>query len=187
LGPWGPLAIIALGIIQVLVAPLPGYPLVIVAGVLFGGWWGAIYTNIGILLAGMSAALLARTLGRPLVERFVESRHMARVEQLLESDSPWLWFFVLLLPTGDLPYFAAGLSRIAMRDYFVALAAARLPLTFLITHAAARASTLPPELLPILVLIFALAGLLIYWQQERVSSLLHLTLDRLSPSPTRRP
>ncbi|MGH2543149.1 MAG: hypothetical protein ACRDIB_10140, partial [Ardenticatenaceae bacterium] len=60
LGPWGPAAIVALGVIQVLVAPLPGYPIVIVSGVLFGGWWGAIYANLGILLAGMIAAGLAR-------------------------------------------------------------------------------------------------------------------------------
>ncbi len=184
LGPWGPVAIVALGVIQVLVAPLPGYPVVFVSGALFGGWWGAIYANLGILIAGMTAALLARTFGRPLAERFVERAELKRLERLLESDNPWLWFFVLLLPTGDLPYFAAGLSHVSMRNYFVALLAARIPFTFLLTHAAARATTLPRETLILLLIPLALLGALAYWQQDRIRAWIHHSLDRLPHVPT---
>ncbi len=181
MGIWGPLAIVVLGVVQVIAAPLPGYPIVFVSGALFGGWWGAIYANLGIMLAGMSAALLARTLGRPLVERFVEQAHLKRVERLLDSDSVWLWFFVLLLPTGDLPYFAAGLSRIKLRHFFVALVAARIPFTFVLTHAAARATTLPRGTLLLLLVPVALLGLLAYWQQERINRWVQRGLDILSP------
>ncbi|MBA3532342.1 MAG: TVP38/TMEM64 family protein [Ardenticatenales bacterium] len=178
LGAWGPLALVLLGVVQVLVAPLPGYPIVFVSGFLFGGWWGAIYANLGILLAGMLAAWLARLFGRPLVARFVAQAHLSRVERLLESDSSWLWFLVLLLPTGDLPYFAAGLSRISMRNYFFALAAARLPFTFVLTHAAARATTVPREMALLFVGVLALLGGLAYWQQARIEGWVHGLLER---------
>ncbi|MGH9173284.1 MAG: hypothetical protein ACRD1H_02940, partial [Vicinamibacterales bacterium] len=109
-----------------------------------------------------------------------------RLERLLESDNPWLWFFVLLLPTGDLPYFVAGLSRISMRHYFSALFAARMPLTFILTHAAARATTLPSETLLGLTLLAAVIGALVYWKRERISQWIHESLDRFA-SPPRSP
>lgn len=182
LGAWGPVALVLLGIVQVLVAPLPGYPIVLVSGVLFGTFWGAIYANLGILLAGMLAAWLARLYGRPLVDRFVEKAHFERVERLLENDNPWFWFLVLFLPTGDLPYFAAGLSRVSMRNYFFALCAARLPFTFALTYAAARATTLPREQLILLAAAVLLLGGVAYWQQERIGGWFQGLLDRL-PSP----
>lgn len=184
LGPWGPVALIALGVVQVLVAPLPGYPIVFVCGALYGGFWGAIYANIGIMLAGVSAMLLARSLGRPAVERLVERGGLARLEGLLASDSVWLWFIVLLLPTGDLPYFAAGLSRLRLRDFMIALAAARLPFTFVLTTAAAHALTLPRQALLLALVPLLLLGVLGYWQQEQISKWVHQKLEKLAPSPS---
>jgi uncharacterized membrane protein YdjX (TVP38/TMEM64 family) len=179
LGPWGPVAIVGLGVLQIIVAPLPGYPIVIVSGILFGGWWGAIYANLGMVIGGMLAALLARTFGRPLAERFVARAQLKRVEPLLQSDSPWLWFIVLLLPTGDFPYFAAGLSRIPLRHFLLALIAARVPFTFVITHAAAEAVTLPPQRLLLLALPLIVLGVIAYWKQDEISERVTRWLERL--------
>lgn len=179
LGPWGPLALIVLGVVQVLVAPLPGYPVILVSGVLYGGWWGAIYANLGILLAGFVAAGLARRFGRPLVTRFVPPAHLQRMERLLESDSLWLWFLLLLLPTGDLPYFVAGLSRIPLRRFMVALALARLPFTFVLTHAAAQATTVSREVALLFLLPLLLLGGLAYWQQSRIEQWVQRWIDQL--------
>lgn len=187
LGAWGPIAIIVLGIVQVLIAPLPGYPLVFVSGLLFGGWWGAIYANIGMLIAGLLAARLARTFGRPLAERFVEGIHLQQAERLLASDSVWLWFFVLLLPTGDLPYFAAGLSRIPLRRFAVALFWARFPFTFVLTYAASRATELPQGPLFAMIGVAVLLAAVAYRQQARLQLLFHDVLDRVAEKPHRSP
>lgn len=180
LGLWGPLAIIGLSVLQVLVAPIPGYPIVFVSGILFGGWWGAIYANAGLMLSGVLAAALARRYGRPLAERFVERAELGRIEPLLENDSTWFWFFVLLLPTGDLPCFAAGLSRISMGRFFLALFAARFPFTFVLTHAAAQATTLSSRTLLVITVPVAIAGGLAYWQQTRIQGWMHRWLERFS-------
>jgi uncharacterized membrane protein YdjX (TVP38/TMEM64 family) len=183
LGAWGPVALIALSVVQVLVAPLPGYPIVFVAGLLYGTWWGAIYANIGLLLSGMLAMGLTRRFGRPVAERFVESGRLKRLERLFSSNSIWLWFIILLVPTGDYPYFAAGLSRVSFRNFFIALCLARLPFTFVLTNAAERATELPQEttllLAGILIVIVGLA----YWQQERISAWVEKWLERLNPHP----
>lgn len=179
MGIWGPLGLIFLNIMQVLVAPLPGYPIIFVCGVLFGGFWGAIYANLGIILSGLIAMMLARLYGRPLVTRFVEETSLQRFERVLESNSVWLWFLILFLPTGDLPYFVAGLSRVSIRNYLIALCAARLPFTFVITYAAAEAVSLPTQTILWLsgVILFVMA--FAYWQQERLASWVDYLLEHL--------
>ena len=184
LGAWGPVGLVLLGIVQTLVAPLPGYPIIFVSGVLYGGFWGAIYANLGIVLSGMIAAGLARIYGRPLVERFVEQAQLQPFERLLESRNPWLWFLILFLPTGDLPYFVAGLSRISMPNYFYALCAARLPFTFVLTYAAAETVTLPLQIILLLALPILLLVALAYWQQERIAMWIHHLLERWLDNPT---
>lgn len=179
MGIWGPLALIFLNIMQVLVAPLPGYPIIFVCGVLFGGFWGAIYANLGIVLSGLIAMMLARVYGRPLVARFVEETSLQRFERILESNSVWVWFLILFLPTGDLPYFVAGLSRISIRNYLIALCAARLPFTFVITYAAAEAVTLPTQTILWLSLVILLLVACAYWQQQRLAIWLDYLLERL--------
>lgn len=181
MGVWGPVVIVLLGVLQVIIAPLPGYPVVLASGVLFGGFWGAIYANLGILLAGMLAALLARRLGRPLVDRFVSKRQGRRLQRLLAVDSTWAWFVILFLPTGDLPYFAAGLSQVPLRRYFWALVASRLPFTFVLTYGAAGASTLPTEQLLQLAWVALLVVAIAYWQQERFLRPAHRLINRLLP------
>jgi len=183
LGVWGPVALIALSVVQVLVAPLPGYPIVFVAGLLYGTWWGAIYANIGLLLSGMLAMGLTRRYGRPLAERFVESGRLQKIERLFSSNSIWLWFIILLVPTGDYPYFAAGLSRVSFRNFFIALCLARLPFTFVLTNAAERATELPQELIYFVSGILLVVVALAYWQQERITHWVEGWLERLTPHP----
>lgn len=180
LGWWGPVAIIAVSVLGVLVAPIPGYPIVFVSGILFGGWWGGLYANVGLMLSGVLAAALTRRYGRPLAARFVERAAWGRIEPLLQNDSAWFWFFVLLLPTGDLPCFAAGLSRVSMSRFFLVLFAARFPFTFVLTHAAAEATSLSSGALLLVTVPLAILGGLAYWQQDRVQGWAHGWLHRLS-------
>lgn len=181
LGTWGPLALVALSIVQVLIAPLPGYPIVFVAGLLYGTWWGAIYANIGLLFAGMIAMGLTRRFGRPLAERFVAPARLQRIERLFSSNSVWLWFLILLVPSGDFPYFAAGLSRVTFRNFFIALCLARLPFTFVLTNAAERSTALPQETIWIVALFLIVVVAIAYWQQERITNLVERWLERVSP------
>lgn len=179
-GVWGPIALILLNLGQVVVAPLPGYPIVFVAGILYGWFWGAVYANLGLLLSGTVVFWLTRWLGRPLAERFIERSHSQRVERLLKADTIWIWFIVLFLPTGDYPYFAAGLSKVSFRNFFIALCAARLPFTWLLTYAAEQAVELPQGALVALGVALALLVTLVYWQKERVSDVIDAFLVKMT-------
>ncbi len=110
LGVWGPVAVIFLNALQIVVAPLPGYPTYIAAGYVFGPWAGGIYATLGMALGGWAAATLARVFGRPLVVRIVGEEKLRRWEHLLRADTIWAWALAMLAPTGDIPFHLAGLS-----------------------------------------------------------------------------
>jgi uncharacterized membrane protein YdjX (TVP38/TMEM64 family) len=126
-----------LNIVQIVVAPVPGYVVQIASGYLFGSFWGGVWASIGLLIGAMLAMWLARTFGRPLVERLVGAQRLDKWETTTHSDSVIVWFILILSPTGDLPYFLAGLSSVRFRTIFLLSLAIRVPTTFVVTSAGA--------------------------------------------------
>ncbi len=114
LGVWGPAAFVLLNALQVVVAPLPGYPIYAAAGYVFGPWAGGIYATLGMALGGWTAAVLGRLFGRPVVLRLAGEENVRRWEHVLHADSLWLWGALFLGPTGDVPFHLAGLSSLPL-------------------------------------------------------------------------
>ncbi len=114
LGPLGPLAVIGLNALQVVVAFIPGYAMMIAAGYLYGFPMGAIYGAIGMALGGLIAISLARRYGRPLVVRMIGESRLQHWEDVAHINSLPVWFFLMLGPFGDVPYYIAGLTSIAI-------------------------------------------------------------------------
>jgi uncharacterized membrane protein YdjX (TVP38/TMEM64 family) len=137
LGPWGPTALIGINVAQILVAPIPGYVVQAAAGYLYGPLWGGVYGAVGLVAGAMLAMLLARLLGRPLVERMIGAARLARWEKLTFSTGTAVWFLLLLAPTGDLPYFMAGLSHVTFTKILVLTLLIRVPSTFVVAAAGA--------------------------------------------------
>jgi len=112
LGPWGPLAFILLNAAQIVVAPIPGYPVQAAAGYIFGVYLGGLWATLGLALGSFIAASLVRQFGRPLVIALFGEPSLRHWEHMVRADSVWLWFVAFLGPTGDIPYFIAGLSSV---------------------------------------------------------------------------
>jgi len=160
LGWLGPAGLIAFNILQIVVAPIPGYVVQIASGYLFGPFWGGVWASIGLLIGAMLSMWLARTFGRPLVERLVGAQRLDKWEAATHSDSVIIWFILILSPTGDLPYFLAGLSSVRFRTIFLLSLAIRVPTTFVVTSAGAGVMLLnwwqlATALTALLVLLFA--------------------------------
>jgi uncharacterized membrane protein YdjX (TVP38/TMEM64 family) len=137
LGMWGPVALIALNAIQIVVAPLPGYVMQAVAGYLYGPFWGGVWGALGVLIGSTLAMAIARYFGRPVVERLVGEGRLDRWERLTFSTSTAVWFVILLAPTGDLPYFMAGLSHVSFTKIVLLTLAIRIPFTMVVAAAGA--------------------------------------------------
>jgi uncharacterized membrane protein YdjX (TVP38/TMEM64 family) len=73
-----PIVLVVLQAVQVVAAPIPGQVLAVVAGYLFGAWWGTVYNMIGITIGSTVAFWLSRRYGRAYVENIV---HEGALEQ----------------------------------------------------------------------------------------------------------
>lgn len=135
LGWLGPVALIAFNAVQIVVAPVPGYVVQIASGFLFGPLWGGVWASIGLLIGSMLSMWLSRRFGRPLAERLVGGARLDRWESVTHSDSIWVWLILILTPTGDLPYFLAGLARVRFSVIFLLTLIIRVPTTFVVAAA----------------------------------------------------
>jgi uncharacterized membrane protein YdjX (TVP38/TMEM64 family) len=128
-GPWGPLVYLVLYVAQAIVAPIPGQALNFAAGYVFGLIPGILYSWLGLILGTTAALLLARYLGRPLVERLVDPAALDKMDRLAENRGLFFFFLVFLLPglPDDMACFVAGLTPLSIPALIVASAIGRLP------------------------------------------------------------
>ena len=144
-GPWGPLVSIALNVMQVLLAPVPGQFVGLANGYLYGVWPGTLYSMVGLLLGTALAMALGRWFGRPLVERLVNPEQLARWDRIAAHQGPPFFFLVFLLPLvpDDVTCFLIGLSSLSLPRMLILAAPARLPGVFASCWLGAYATALP--------------------------------------------
>jgi uncharacterized membrane protein YdjX (TVP38/TMEM64 family) len=128
-GVWAPLGMIAIQVIQVVVAPLPGNVAAIVSGYVFGLGTGLALCLIGILLGSTVDWLLARLLGRRLLRLFIPEPTIKRFDAFILTRGPFYLLLLLLVPNpiGDWLYYLAGLTAIPLPVFALLVLAGRLP------------------------------------------------------------
>jgi uncharacterized membrane protein YdjX (TVP38/TMEM64 family) len=107
------------------------------AGYLYGPFWGGVWGALGVLIGSTLAMAIARYFGRPIVERLVGEGRLEQWERLTFSTSTAVWFIILLAPTGDLPYFMAGLSHVSFTKIILLTLVIRVPSTMVVAAAGA--------------------------------------------------
>lgn len=129
-GVWGPLLFVLVytGLTAALV---PGSPLTIAAGVLFGPWWGTALVVVGATVGATIAFLWGRRLGRGAVDRLAGAR-FERVDGWLRDRGLLAVLYVRLVPV--LPFNllnpVAGVTGVRLRDFVLGTAVGIVPGTF---------------------------------------------------------
>lgn len=133
-GIWAPVVLIVLQAVQVVVAPIPGQVLAVVAGYLFGAWWGTLYNMIGIAIGSTIAFWLSRRYGRAYVETIVHDEALAQFDSVSEDYGRSALFFFFLVPglPDDILCFAGGLTKIPLWQLIVLAVVGRAPAFFLV-------------------------------------------------------
>ncbi len=169
-GPFGPILFFGLNIIQIVVAPIPGYPVQVLGGVLFGLIPGSIYTVGGMVAGGTLAAWLGRRLGRPWLERQLGPETLAEWQDMAHINSFWTWWIILLIPVGDIPYFFAGLSRIRLWRFALAILTSRGPFTVLIVWLGDSVIDLPLTWMALMMAVVVLIVIIGFSQRVRLEA-----------------
>ena len=167
-GNWGPAALIFLNAIQIVIAPIPGYLVQVMAGFLFGFPAGGFYALIVMLTGGAASMLLSRALGRPYVALMIGEHRLRSWEKKTHADSWLLWVILMLGPVGDSPFFLAGLTHIPIYRILLITLFTRGPFIFL--EAAVGAGMLKvsgPVVIGVTVLMLV-AAIVLYLNQEKL-------------------
>lgn len=141
LGPWGPLAYIFTVAVAVVISQIPGVPLAIAAGALWGPFAAGVYSVVGGFLGGVAAYFLGRTLGRSAMKALA-GKVMVFDKTKGEVYLGGLIFITRLVPLFpfDIISYASGLSGLSFGVYALATLFGMIPSTFLLTYLGAAFS-----------------------------------------------
>jgi uncharacterized membrane protein YdjX (TVP38/TMEM64 family) len=127
-GSRGYLLYIALYIMQIICAPIPGQVLQLSSGVLFGIGRGLMVTAVAIVLGGSLAIILTRVIGRRILYYLLDDRAQKFEAAVTRRGLPFILFLALIPnPIGDAVYFLAGLTNLSLTLLIPTMTAARLP------------------------------------------------------------
>lgn len=119
-GPLAPVVYVVLKAATLVVAPLSGSPLRMVAGALFGYWEGVALSVFAGVLGGSINFWIARRFGRGVVVRLLGAGTLARVDPMLDRLANWKALAlarVVLAPLWDVLSYGVGLTRLRYRTY----------------------------------------------------------------------
>lgn len=167
-GIWGKLAFVAMVIVQVLVALIPGEPLELAAGYAFGVLEGSLLSMTGIVLGSWLIFALVRRFGVKLVEVFFSAKDIRQLGFLKDPKKTHVIAFLLMLipgtPKDFLSYFA-GLTKLTTSQWLLTVVIARIPslITSTVTGAAAgEKNYILAAVMLLVTLVLSGCGLLYY-------------------------
>lgn len=154
-------------VIAIVISPIPGTPLTIAAGAIWGPVPAAIYATIGSFTGGLIAYFIGRTLGRSTVKALTGkiiyfSKHRGEIYLGL------IMFLARLFPVlpFDFMSYGAGLAKLSLPIYASASLLGAFPCNFFLTHLGA-AFTLNRTMLGIMAGLFLILFVGLPWGIQR--------------------
>ena len=108
---------------------LPGLPITIAGGIMFGPFWGVVYTIIGSTMGACLAFLTARYLARDWVARKLSGPKWERLDRETEKHGWKMVAFTRLIPAFpfNLLNYAFGLTKVPFIHYMLTTFVCMLP------------------------------------------------------------
>jgi uncharacterized membrane protein YdjX (TVP38/TMEM64 family) len=160
LHPYDDCVFIALQILQVVAAPIPGEATGIIGGYLYGPLLGTIYSTIGLTIGSWIAFTLARRFGLALVEKAVKPEIIKKYDYIMEHQGILVCFVLFLIPgfPKDCLCYLIGLSHMRTGTFLAISMIGRLFGTVMLTVSGSSARN---DQYHILVMIGVVSGILI--------------------------
>jgi uncharacterized membrane protein YdjX (TVP38/TMEM64 family) len=170
-GPVGaPLAFIAIQIVQVVLAPIPGEASGFAGGYLFGVVPGFIYSTIGLTLGSVINFMLGRFLGRRYVAKWMSAESLERFDALAKREGAILFFIFFLFPGFPKDYLCIflGLTGISLQTFTLMAGIGRLPGTLMLSLQGAQVFQQDYATLVVLILITLALAIPAYYWRDRI-------------------
>ena len=139
---------------------LPGTPLTIAGGAIFGTFFGTLYTIIGATIGAAIAFFIARYLGASFVNDLVNKKFkkLDSYDKKLEKNGFLVVLFLRLVPI--FPFnclnFALGLTKVKSKDYIIATFLGIIPGSFVLAFFGGSLASLNPLNIALAIALFIL-------------------------------
>ena len=189
LGFWAPVAFIGIWI-AACVFLLPGLPVTIAGGLIFGAGWGSVWTTIGANLGAAAAFLVGRYAARDMVAGWVaKNSSLQKIDQGVERPGWRMLMITRLVPIFpfNIQNYVYGLTKIKFSTYVLVTLPTMIPATIAFNFAAGSAREVilaggQPEAvkktivyLAIAAVFFVLLSLIPGWVKKRSDAARALT------------
>lgn len=170
-GPVGaPLAFIALQVLQVVFAPIPGEASGFVGGYLFGAIPGLVYSTVGLTIGSVVNFLLGRLLGRRYVAAWMSGESLLRFDTLAKRQGALLFFAFFLFPGFPKDYLCIflGVTSLSLKAFVLMAGIGRIPGTLMLSLQGAQVFNRDYATLAVLIAITLALAIPAYYWRERI-------------------
>jgi len=160
LGVFSPILYMGILALSVIISPIPGAPLVVAGGAVWGFPLGGIYSVMGGFVGGLVAYFIGRTLGNSAIQALT-GQSIRWGQTYRDKYSGWFVFFTRLLPI--LPFglisYGSGVAKFPAKSYAIATLLGMTPPTLLFSYLgeSLTSSIVKTILVSILLLILLVA------------------------------
>jgi uncharacterized membrane protein YdjX (TVP38/TMEM64 family) len=141
LGAWAP-AVFVLIWIAACIMMLPGLPIAIAGGLVFGAVWGSVWTTVGANLGACLAFLIGRYAARDMVAGWVEkNRALKKIDEGVRQQGWRMLMITRLVPIFpfNIQNYVYGLTKISLGTYALVSVVCMIPGTIAFNFAAGSA------------------------------------------------
>ncbi len=164
----GVLIVLGLQILQIVVAVIPGQPMEIVSGMLYGTWGGMALCLVGIFIGTALVFFLVRRIGTDMMLLFFSNKKIDEIKNMRLFKNPakfellmFIMFVIPLLPK-DIFIYLGGISPVRPKRFLAIATLARIPGLILTVYAGNKLSEGSFIITAVLVGIFLVIGLVGY-------------------------
>ncbi len=130
-----PLIFMAVQILQVILAPIPGEATGFVGGYLFGVTAGFLYSTVALTIGSLINFYIGRFLGHKFVRRLIPEEKFARLDLLVRRQGVLLVLALFILPGFPKDYLCLflGLSTMSFKLFVPLVFVGRMPGTLMLS------------------------------------------------------
>ena len=180
-GPWSSVVFMLFQVLQVVIAVMPGEPVQVAGGYIFGTVWGTVYSMLGVTVGYIIVFTCVKLLGFPLVKILVPEKEFEKLRALINSPKLETTIFLLFLIPGipkDILVYVAGLTPIRPVLFFIIITFARLPAMIGSSFIGAKIESSQYLAAIIVSVIASILFVLGYIYKQRIIDYVHLRFSK---------
>jgi uncharacterized membrane protein YdjX (TVP38/TMEM64 family) len=186
-GPWSAVVFMLFQVIQVVIAVIPGEPVQLAGGYIFGTAMGTIYSTMGITVGYVIVFFAVKLFGYPLVKKLVPEKEFEKFTILINSPKLETTIFLLFLIPGipkDILVYIAGLTPINPFIFFLIITVARMPAMIGSSYIGAKIETSEYLIAIIVSTIASVLFVLGFIYKDKIIDLLHKRFHKVRTENT---